>query len=679
MEVFIVVLILLVLIGASNVIYRFIPFVPVPLIQIILGACITVIPQGIHLMLQPELFFILFIAPLLYNDGKHTPREELWRLRTPILFLSVGLVFATVFVVGYTINWMIPSIPLFVAFAFAAILSPTDSVAVSSLAGRIDLPKKLIRLLEGEALMNDASGLVAFKFAIAAAVTGVFSLHKASLSFLIISIGGLFVGAAIALIIIGIRQLLRRAGLEDATIHILLQLLTPFLLYLIAEEMNVSGILAAVAGGIVHAIESDRTECEVSDIRVVSNNTWSVYLFILNGLVFVILGTQIPGVTSIIFKDPGFNNVVVIAYAVVIFAILLILRFVWTFLFTRGSRIFGPFSENTTTFKAIVMTTLSGVRGAVTLAGAFSMPLMLHSGEVFPQRNLIIFLATCVILLSLLTASILLPLIARKDQPLNETEMVTVENEWHIHIMEAAVRHLQQESNQSNEGAVESVIAEYNRLIRQLDVKGHSNNHGYRINRKEVAMRIEALGIERNYIREKYEKGEITKTHAHYYYKMLDQVEIMLTNNFRMWLLVFKRLLSRLLSSFSLSSNSWRGIFTEHDVSVIRGLRIQCGQKVINEMGPLCSPESKNDPSECVVAYYKQILNHLKNLPKQNKRRDPDFDENRKELHWIAVQAERYEVQNLYEQGKIDRGLAAQLRRIIRDREVSLYERIELG
>jgi Na+/H+ antiporter len=318
LEVFIAVLVMLVLIGVSNVIYRFIPFVPVPLIQIALGAVMTILPLGIHLHLEPELFFILFIAPLLYNDGKHTPRDELWRLRAPILLLSVGLVFATVFVVGYTIHWMIPSIPLAAAFGLAAILSPTDAVAVGALAGRIQLPKSLMRLLEGEALMNDASGLVAFKFAIAAAMTGIFSLHKATLSFLMIAVGGLLVGAVIAFLIILIRQLLRRAGLEDETMHMLLQIVTPFILYLVAEELGVSGILAAVAGGIVHAVEDDRTDQSMPKLKSVSVNTWSVILFILNGLVFVILGIQIPDVTSVIFKDPGFNNYVVIWYAIVL-------------------------------------------------------------------------------------------------------------------------------------------------------------------------------------------------------------------------------------------------------------------------------------------------------------------------------------------------------------------------
>ncbi len=135
MNVFIIILILLVLIGVSNVVNRFVPFIPVPLMsQIVLGAVLVIVPLGIHLHLEPELFFLLFIAPLLYNDGKHTPRDELWKLRAPILLLSVGLVFITVCIVGYVVHWLIPSIPLAAAFGLAAILSPTDAVAVSSLS-----------------------------------------------------------------------------------------------------------------------------------------------------------------------------------------------------------------------------------------------------------------------------------------------------------------------------------------------------------------------------------------------------------------------------------------------------------------------------------------------------------------------------------------------------------------
>ena len=222
METFLAVLLMLGLIAVSNIVNRFIPFVPVPLIQIGLGIIAALVPTGIHMSFEPELFFVLFIAPLLFNDGRRTPRDELWNLRAPILLLALGLVFVTVFVAGYAINWMIPSIPLAASFALAAILSPTDAVAVGALAGRVHLPKGIHRILEGESLMNDASGLVAFKFAIAAAVTGVFSLPKASLSFVMIAAGGLLLGAVLSFLLIRISVFIRRFGMEDVTIHVLL-------------------------------------------------------------------------------------------------------------------------------------------------------------------------------------------------------------------------------------------------------------------------------------------------------------------------------------------------------------------------------------------------------------------------------------------------------------------------
>ncbi|MCM3628566.1 Na+/H+ antiporter [Paenibacillus glycanilyticus] len=670
MEIFIIVLVMLVLIGVSNVIYRYIPFVPVPLIQIALGAVIAVIPFGVHLHLEPELFFILFIAPLLYNDGKNTPRDELWRLRAPILLLSVGLVFVTVFVIGYTIHWMIPSIPLAAAFGLAAILSPTDAVAVGALAGRIQLPKSLMRLLEGEALMNDASGLVAFKFATAAALTGIFSWHKATFSFIVIAVGGLLVGAVLAFLIIGIRQLLRRAGLEDETMHMLLQLVTPFLLYLVAEELGVSGILAAVAGGIVHAIEDDKVDHSMPRLKSVSVNTWSVILFILNGLVFVILGIQIPEVTSVIFKDPGFNNVVVIGYAIIIFVLLLVLRFVWTFLFTW-------FGKDKLSFKVLILTTISGVRGAVTLAGAFSVPLLLNNGNPFPQRNLIIFLAAFIILLSLLTASILLPIIAKKRIIADESEKAHEEREWQMKVMGAAIHHLEHVSHEANEEAIESVIAEYRRMILQMEMIENQNRPLPNRRQKELEMRIIALDIERKYVDEQLEKGAISEKHANFYFKMLDQIEMILANRLHLWKMVLKGLWNKIKASFS--GSGYKLAFTEADINALRGLRLQCSEAVLEEMDARCEPEAKDDPTECVTAYYHQIISRMKEMPVHSKNKTDDFNEARKELHWSAIQAERDEVQSLYEKGTIDRELASILRRHIRDREAAMYEEDEIG
>lgn len=231
MEFFLVILVLLALIGLASFINHFIPYIPVPLIQIALGVTLSVLPLGIKVPMNPELFFILFIAPLLFHDGRHASREELWKLRKPILLLALGLVFMTVFAIGSLIHWLIPSIPWPAAFALAAILSPTDVVAVSSISSRVKMPEQIMHVLEGEGLMNDASGLVAFKFAVAATVTGAFSITEASGSFFIISVGGFLGGALLALIVIQLRTFIRRLGMDDVTIHMLIQLLTPFVIF----------------------------------------------------------------------------------------------------------------------------------------------------------------------------------------------------------------------------------------------------------------------------------------------------------------------------------------------------------------------------------------------------------------------------------------------------------------
>lgn len=419
MDFFLAILGLLALIALSNIIHRVMPLVPVPLIQIALGIITVILPLEIDVPLEPELFFVLFIAPILFNDGTRTPRDELWSLRAPILLLAVGLVFVTVIIGGYTVHTLIPSIPLAAAFGLAAILSPTDAVAVSAISARLKLPKRMRRLLEGESLMNDASGLVAFKFAIAAALSGTFSPWKASLSFVVISIGGLLFGALMAMLFIWLRLLLRRFGLEDATVHMLIIILTPFSLYILAEELGLSGILAAVAGGIVHAIEEDHSGTEMLELKKVSDSTWSVIVFVLNGLVFLLLGLQVPEVMNVIFENEAYNNRNAIGYIVLLYCLLITIRYVWLYLASRlrWKVIFGneEFKDQISP-KSLLILSVSGVRGTITLAGAFSIPLLLHNGDHFPQRDLMIFLAAGVILLSLVVASIALPLLTRKAE-----------------------------------------------------------------------------------------------------------------------------------------------------------------------------------------------------------------------------------------------------------------------
>ncbi|WP_127586318.1 Na+/H+ antiporter [Paenibacillus koleovorans] len=680
MEVFIIVLILLALIGLSNVVHRFIPFIPVPLIQIALGALLVIAPIGLHLHMEPELFFLLFIAPLLYNDGMHAPRGELWRLRVPILLLALGLVFATVCIVGYSVHWLIPSIPLAAAFGLAAILSPTDAVAVSSLSKRIHLPARMKQLLEGEALMNDASGLVAFKFAIAAMVTGYFSLTAASWSFVVIAVGGLVVGAVMAVLITIVRKLLRRAGLEDETMHMLLQILTPFLIYLIAEEVGVSGILAAVAGGLLHAVENERMAFTMPNLKNVSDPTWSVILFILNGLVFVLLGLQIPDVSRTVFVNPAIDNGSAIGFAILIYVMLLALRFVWTLLFSSGGRWFGNAEQKRPSFRMLMLTSLSGVRGAITLAAAFSIPLFLENGDPFPQRDLILFLASSVILISLLAASIFLPLLAKKTSASDTAEKERLERAWQLEVMASAVKILQNATTEENEAAVNSVIGDYKLMMQQLAQRGGSMRSLMQARRDDAEVRLLALNIERNYVNNRLESGQIGREEADSYLSMLEQLELLLANRTSVGKIMVKSIWRRLKKGASMLTARSKSALSasEPDRSELRALKMQCTQAVVNELSARCE-QVRDEAAEGVLDHYRHMLDRLRRFTLGSQRRDQEFVEHRRELHWIAVQAERDAVQKLFEQGDISRELAAILRRMIRNREASQIELYEMS
>jgi Na+/H+ antiporter len=614
MEIFLFVLILLALIGISNIVNHFIPNIPVPLIQMALGIVIAVAYPGLHIALDPKLFFLLFVAPLLFNDGKRISKRNLWRLRRPILLLALGLVFATVFCMGYVIHWMIASIPLAAAFALAAILSPTDAVAVNSIAGRVHLPKIILNLLEGEALMNDASGLVAFKFAIAATVTGAFSLREASVSFLVVALGGLALGAVLAFAIIWFRLFLRRLGMEDATMHMLLQLLTPFAIYLIAEHLEVSGILAVVSGGIVQAIEREHVESAFSArMRVVSDSTWSVVTYILNGLVFIILGLEIPDVIKVVWKDAQFNNARVVGYIVFITLALIALRFAWIFLLSEGQRLLKhkkPVFSNS--LRVYALTSLSGVRGAVTLAGTFSIPLVLQNGGAFPQRDLMIFLAAGVILLTLLIASFLLPLIAEKKENGAEADQAASEQEEKVNLIRAIMHSIQGELTEENREAALSVISDYRRLL--TATLNSSRNHSlskasYRV---ESEARILGIQAEKEALRNLLEQGEITADSYERARGVLERTEVILANRMKLRIMFFAMAFFARLKPFMRYDFYKRGRrpkFPAHynQLQAIKNIKIQTSKAAIGTLSRQVNNENR-DIYYSVIAHYTEVI-----------------------------------------------------------------------
>ncbi|MHA7581415.1 Na+/H+ antiporter [Paenibacillus vandeheii] len=669
MELFIAVLVLLVLIGLSNILNRFVPFIPIPLIQIVLGVAIALLPAGVHLPLNPELFFVLFIAPLLYNDGKRTPRHELWNLRAPILLLALGLVFVTVVVAGYAIHWLIPTIPLPAAFALAAILSPTDAVAVGAMAGRVHLPKSIHRLLEGEALMNDASGLVAFKFAIAATVTGVFSLAQASFSFILIAIGGLLIGALLSLLLIRLGVWIRRLGMEDVTIHMLLQILTPFVIYLVSEEAGVSGILAVVAGGIIHAIERDRTESVQLKMQVVSASTWSVILFILNGLVFVILGVQIPDVLSTIFENVSFDNLQVLGYVGLISILLLVLRFVWIYLFWKGNENSGEeLSSGKPRLKEITIITLSGVRGAVTLAGAFSIPYVLQDGSPFPERDLIIFLAAGVILFTLIAASVFLPILAKNEEKAEEGAPQTTEKKAQDIMLNAAIRAVKSEMNDENKAAALAVVSDLSKYIRQAAGELTAGKRKD-ILKQETAINLIATRAERKEIENMMDENVIASEAAFRCNSWLDRKEMMLANRTNTQMMFSLSEIGRVFGHvFTHRSRKPDQPFMIENAELFRQVKMRTSEAAIKAIRSHMN-DSNRIVALSVISRYERVIAKLRTW-NQGKTEDP-FDQDKLELQMVAMQEQRNTIQQLYEKGEINREVAAKLRRFINDVEAT--------
>ncbi|MBT2572681.1 Na+/H+ antiporter [Bacillus sp. ISL-51] len=668
MDIFLVVLVLLTIIAISNIINRFVPFIPVPLIQVALGIIAASFPQGLHFELNTELFFVLFIAPLLFNDGKRTPRAELWNLRAPILLLALGLVFATVIVGGYTIHWMIPGIPLAAAFGLAAILSPTDVVAVSALSGRVKMPKGILRLLEGEGLMNDASGLVAFKFAIAAAVTGAFSLTQAAFSFVLISAGGLLSGVIISFLIIRFRLLLRRLGMQDVTMHMLIQILTPFVIYLAAEEIGVSGILAVVAGGITHAVEQDRLESAMVKLQIVSSSTWNIILFILNGLVFVILGTQIPDVVSVIFNDTAFNNMMVIGYILVITMTVMILRFLWVLFFWNGKWFFN---KDQSIYKPGLRSTLlisvSGVRGAVTLAGSFSIPYVLADGTPFPERNLILFLAAGVILCTLVLATIVLPILTDKQEDNvkeKKVKLLTARRK----LIKAALTTIKENMNDTNKTASLAVIAEYNEKMKNLRFQQFTVKK--RTKKDERKVRAQGIQAEQEELLRLIDRGEIPEETAESLQERFDELEVLYTNPFKVGL--SKTKLKRLIYWIFFGEHKKPEMSILNEEGLIRATRVKTAKAAIESLKKHMTDENK-DVTLAVISFYNHLIFRLENMY-QEYSPSRRFENQKLEIKLKAVQAIRNEIQTLFEEREVSRDMSHELRQYINDVEAAMLD-----
>ena len=324
------IVILIVSVTVSNVISHFVPDVPVSLFQIAIGLILAWV-FGVFIAVDAHWFMLLFVAPLLYNDAWRFPKRELWELRGPILGNAILLVLLTTLVGGFLIHLLIPQFPKSVALALAAVVSPTDPVAVQAIAKRVKLPANVMHIVSGESLINDASGLVSFNTAIKATVAGTFLLTDAIGNFFWMTIIGLIVGLVLGNIVSLLRDTFDRVGLTDVVFHTVIMLLSPFLIYWAAEDIfHSSGVIAVVAGGIITKILSDQQiDAHNPEISVTAVRTWEIFVYLLNGVIFVLLGIELPQAIDVVIKSSQIHTGRAIFYGIAVWVIIFVIRTLW--------------------------------------------------------------------------------------------------------------------------------------------------------------------------------------------------------------------------------------------------------------------------------------------------------------------------------------------------------------
>lgn len=522
MHVAMFILVVLIFVAVSGALVRLVR-VPLPVLQIAIGAALAWPVRGMHVEIDPELFLLVFIPPLLFSDAYGAPKRELIALRGPILDLAIGLVFFTIVGFGYALHWLVPSIPLVVAFALAAVLSPTDAVAVSSIVDKSLVPARLMHILEGEALLNDASGLVMFRFAVAAALTGSFSFVAASVTFLYAVAAGILAGVAALFVAAKVLQLLNRIGGVPSEAQVLVMVLLPFIAYLGAENVGASGILAAVTAGVLTGGSGIFRFLGVS-ARIQTVSLWTTLSFVFNGALFILLGLQLPDIIGNVPPELGSRYPVIqpIATVVALTLCLIGLRFLWIWVGDIATRVSARLREQKAEpfgLRVRIAGSVAGVRGAITLAGILSLPLTMPNGSPFPARDVVIFLAAGVIICSLLIASLALPKVARGLVEPGEDPGAAEERFARVGAAKAAIARIESMAGatDSDEGetpgarlaAADSIVAGYRRRIAASDEADEARAEAREAGRLELELRLAGIEAERAAVRAMFRSGQI--------------------------------------------------------------------------------------------------------------------------------------------------------------------------
>ena len=531
MEILVYTIVFSLILIVSNATNKLIPTLPLPLIQILLGIGIGFFLPNSEYHLDTELFLALVIGPLLFREAEEADITSIlkhWRI---IAFLIFPVIFISTLSLGWLAHLLWLGIPLAACMAVGAALGPTDLVAFASLSERFTFPKRISNILKGEGLLNDASGLVAFRVALAAWTTGVFSLGQASWDLVISILGGFAVGIVTAAVNRGLQKLLLSIRATDIASELILELSLPLLTFFIAEEIHVSGIIAVVVAGILKASRFKKITLLEAKVDTVTHTVWNTVNFVLNGSVFVLLGMELEMISEPILRTPFYNNLLLIATVLLLTGLLFLIRFlmVYGFYWYRGFRLKKSIDKY---LKDALLLTFSGVKGTVSIATILLIPTHLEA-----EYPVLLFLVAGVTLCSFLIGLLVLPKLSEDKEESNDHLM-------HIAILNDVVMLLEKELTVTKQkGPLYAAIDNYHGRIENMIL----NQEDKATQRDWEQLKLLILSIENDGLEQAYEEGKIRDRSYHVYQRYLRSMEQKVNRNLSSRLTYYFLVLFRLL------------------------------------------------------------------------------------------------------------------------------------
>ena len=531
MEILVYAIVFSLILIVSNATNKLIPTLPLPLIQILLGIGIGFLLPNSEYHLDTELFLALVIGPLLFREAEEADITSIlkhWRI---IAFLIFPVIFISTLSLGWLAHLLWLGIPLAACMAVGAALGPTDLVAFASLSERFTFPKRISNILKGEGLLNDASGLVAFRVALAAWTTGVFSLGQASWDLVISILGGFAVGIVTATVNRGLQKLLLSVRATDIASELILELSLPLLTFFIAEEIHVSGIIAVVVAGILKASRFKKITLLEAKVDTVTHTVWNTVNFVLNGSVFVLLGMELEMISEPILRTPFYNNLLLIVTVLLLTGLLFLIRFlmVYGFYWYRGFRLKKSIDKY---LKDALLLTFSGVKGTVSIATILLIPTHLEA-----EYPVLLFLVAGVTLCSFLIGLLVLPKLSEDKEESNDHLM-------HIAILNDVVMLLEKELTVTKQkGPLYAAIDNYHGRIENMILSQEDKA----TQRDWEQLKLLILSIENDGLEQAYEEGKIRDRSYHVYQRYLRSMEQKVNRNLSSHLTYYFLVLFRLL------------------------------------------------------------------------------------------------------------------------------------